>query len=62
MYRASEHACDVKETAVGLSELVDELWRWRKALNAYVNRVIMTQKTRREMTTGFHYFLFKYVI
>jgi hypothetical protein len=34
VYRASEHACDVKETAMGLSELVDELWRWRKALNA----------------------------
>jgi hypothetical protein len=39
VYRASEYACDVKETAMGLSELVDELWRWRKALNrklAYV--------------------------
>jgi hypothetical protein len=33
VYRASGHACDLRETAVGLSELVDELWRWRKALN-----------------------------
>jgi hypothetical protein len=33
VYRRSEYACDVKETAMGLTELVDELWRWRKALN-----------------------------
>jgi hypothetical protein len=39
VYRRSEYACDLRETAMGLTELVDELWRWRKALNrklAYV--------------------------
>jgi hypothetical protein len=39
VYRRSESACDLRETAMGLTELVDELWRWRKALNrklAYV--------------------------
>jgi hypothetical protein len=37
VYRASEYACDVRETAMGLTELVDELWRWRKALNRWLS-------------------------
>ena len=38
VYRRSEYACDVRETALGLTELVDELWRWRKALNRKIQR------------------------
>jgi hypothetical protein len=39
VYRRTERSCDVKELPMSLSQLVDELWRWRKALNrklAYV--------------------------
>ena len=45
VYRASELACDLRETALGLSEMVDELWRWRKALNKFLSKSIDASKT-----------------
>lgn len=33
VYRRCERVWDVRESEVGLTELVDVLWRWRKHIN-----------------------------
>jgi hypothetical protein len=39
VYRRCERVWDVRESEVSLTELVDVLWGWRKALNKFFREV-----------------------